>query len=503
MKATLPAATRVAPDQERPEDRTMTIALRPASGRTLPTLALALTAAAAACMGTERVPGPAPVTPPIPATGTLDTATVAFVNVAVVPMDRERVLRDQTVVVRAGAIAEMDASSRLRPPAGATVIDGAGRYLMPGLAEMHAHIPSPDMGTETLERTLFLFLANGVTTIRGMLGHPAHLALRSEALRGDILAPRIFTSGPSFNGNSVPTPEIATRRVQEQHAEGYDFIKLHPGLSRPVFDATVAEARRVGIPLAGHVSADVGLDAALAARKASIDHLDGYIEALAGYGGGFDAQASGFFGTGLVDRVDLARIPEVAAATRAAGTWVVPTQSLMEHMLSPEDPTAMARRPEMRYMPPETVERWVEVKRTRMEGMAMTPDQVERFIDTRRRLILALQQAGAGLLLGADAPQFWNVPGFSIHHELRMLVDAGLTPYQALRSGTRNPAVYFGEEEWGTVGPGQVADLILVDDNPLEDVGNVARRAGVMVRGLWLPEAEIQARLDAIAAGLR
>jgi imidazolonepropionase-like amidohydrolase len=465
--------------------------------------ALLLAAAVAGCMGTGRVPGPTPVAPPIPAPGTLDTATVVFVNVAVVPMDQERVLQNQTVIVRAGRIAEIDAVSRLRPPAGATVVDGTGRYLMPGLAEMHAHIPPPDQGTETLERTLFLFLANGVTTLRGMLGHPAHLALRAEARRGDIVAPRIYTSGPSVNGNSAPTPAVATRMVQEQRAAGYDFIKLHPGLSRPVFDAAIAEARRIGMPVAGHVPADVGLDAALAARLASIDHLDGYVEALAGYGEGFDAQESGFFGTGLVDRIDPARIPALAAATRAAGTWNVPTQSLLEHMLSPEDPAAMARRPEMRYMPSETVDRWVEATRTRTERMAMTPEQAERYIDTRRRLIRALQEEGAGLLLGSDAPQFWNVPGFAIHHELRMLVESGLTPYQALRSGTRNPAAFFGADDWGTIGPGQVADLILLEENPLDDVGNVARRAGVMVRGLWLPEAEIRARLEAIAARLR
>jgi imidazolonepropionase-like amidohydrolase len=465
--------------------------------------ALVLAAAVGGCMGTGRMPGPDPVAPPIPAPGTLDTTSVAFVNVAVVPMDGDRVLENQTVIVRAGRIAEMDATTRLRPPAGATVVDGEGHYLMPGLAEMHAHIPPPDQGTETLERTLFLFLANGVTTLRGMLGHPAHLALRAEARRGDIIAPRIYTSGPSVNGSSAPTPAVATRMVQEQRAAGYDFIKLHPGLSRPVFDAAVAEARRIGMPVAGHVSADVGLDAALAARLASIDHLDGYVEALAGYGGGFDAQESGFFGAGLVDRIDPARIPALAAATRAAGTWNVPTQSLLEHMLSPEDPTAMARRPEMRYMPPETVDRWIEAKRTRTERMTLSPEQAERYIDTRRRLIRALHEEGAGLLLGSDAPQFWNVPGFSIHHELRMLVASGLTPYQALRSGTRNPAAFFGEDDWGTIGPGQVADLILLEGNPLDDVANVARRAGVMVRGLWLPEAEIRARLDAIATRLR
>jgi len=428
--------------------------------------------------------------------------TVAFVNVAVVPMDTERVIHDQTVIVHDGRIAEIGPAATLQPPAGARIVDGAGRYLMPGLSEMHAHIPSPQQGEDVIERTLFLYVSNGVTTVRGMLGHPRHLELRDEAARNEILSPRIYTSGPSFNGNSAPTPNVAVRMVEEQHAAGYDLLKLHPGLSRPVFDAIVEVANRVGIPFAGHVSAGVGLDAALAARQASIDHLDGYMEALAGYGGGFDPQESGFFGLGLVDRLDLDRIPELAAATRDAGVWNVPTQSLMEHLLSPEDPAEMARRPEMRYMPRATVDQWVDRKRTMMENPDLTPEYAERYIDARRRLIQALHHAGAPLALGSDAPQMWNVPGFSIHPELGMMVASGLTPYEALATGTREAARYFGTDEWGVIAPGRSADLILVDGNPLEDIANVARRSGVMVRGQWLPESEIQTRLEAIADSL-
>lgn len=429
----------------------------------------------------------------------VDTGTVAFMNVNVVPMDRERVLRDQTVVVRDGVIAEMAASGALQPPAGARVVDGAGHYLVPGLTEMHAHIPSPDQGEDVLDRTLFLFLANGVTTIRGMLGHPAHLELRVRSERGEALAPRVYTSGPSLNGNSAPTPDVARRMVREQQAAGYDFVKIHPGLTRAVFDAAVETAREVGIPLAGHVPADVGLDAALAAGVASIDHLDSYIEAMAGHGGGFAGQESGFFGLNLTDRIDTDRIPELAAATREAGVWNVPTQTLMEHLLSPEPPDAMADWPEMRYMPAATVERWVEVKRSRAVG----DEQAARYIDARRRLIRALHEAGAGLVLGSDAPQFWNVPGFSLHRELRMMVESGLTPYEALAMGTRNAARYFDSEDWGILEPGRAADMILVEANPLEDIGNLTRRAGVMVRGRWLPESEIQERLDGIARAVR
>lgn len=426
---------------------------------------------------------------------------VAFVNVNVVPMDQERVLRNQTVVVRDGRIDAMGPQSSVEVPDGALVVDGTGKFLLPGLSEMHAHIPSPQQGEETIERTLFLYLSNGVTTIRGMLGHPRHLELRAQSASGEILAPRIYTSGPSFNGNSAQTPEVATRMVEEQHAAGYDLLKLHPGLTRPVFDAIVAAAQRLDMPFAGHVSAGVGLEPALEAGQASIDHLDGYIEALAGFGDGFAGEETGLFGLGVIDRVDLSKIPELAAATREAGVWNVPTQSLLEHFVSFENLDEMAERPELRYMPPATVNQWLGA----VEGVREQAGSRERaasYLDARRQMIKALHDAGAGLILGSDAPQIFNVPGFSIHHELRSLVASGLTPFEALSTGTRSAADYFDTDEWGTIGTGKAADLVLVDANPLEDVDHVARRSGVMVRGRWLPEADIQTRLEEIAAAV-
>lgn len=425
------------------------------------------------------------------------STAVAFVDVSVVPMDEERVLSNQTVLVRDGRIVAI--GPRVKVPEGAVVVDGRGKYLMPGLAEMHAHIPSPQQGEDTIERTLFLYVSNGVTTIRGMLGHPRHLELREQALKGEILSPRIYTSGPSFNGNTAQTPEGAVKMVEEQHAAGYDLLKLHPGLSRPVFDAIVATAQPLNMPFAGHVSAGVGLNAAIAARQASIDHLDGYAEALAGFGDGFSQQESGLFGLGLVERIDLSAIPALAAATREAGVWNVPTQSLLEHLLSPEPAEEMAKRPELRYMPAATVAQWVDAKKNMSAG-AGSRERAERYLDARRRLIKALHDKGAGLLLGSDAPQIFNVPGFSIHHELSALTASGLTPYEALATGTRNVADYFGTEDFGTITEGKAADLILLEANPLEDVANVKRRSGVMVRGRWLPESEIQSRLEAITA---
>lgn len=175
--------------------------------------------------------------------------------------------------------------------------------------------------------------------------------------------------------------------------------------------------------------------------------------------------------------------------------------TLVEHLALPEPAEQMIQRPEMRYMSPSILDDWVRAKEDFRARPDFQPAAAEQLVELRRQLIKALHDGGAPLALGSDSPQFFNVPGFSIHHEMAMMVEAGLTPYDVLVTGTRNPAAYFGApEEFGTVQVGRRADLILLTANPLEDVANVKRRAGVMVRGRWLPESEIQARLEQIAA---
>lgn len=418
-------------------------------------------------------------------------SVVAFTNVTVIPMDRERTQPAMTVVVRGERIVEVGPASRVRVPDGATRIDGTGRYLMPGVAEMHAHIPGmQNPGFQN--RVLFMYLANGVTTIRGMLGQPQHLELRNLAERRDILSPTIYTSGPSFNGNTATTPEAARRMVEEQRQAGYDFLKIHPGLSRAVFDTMAATAQRVGIRFAGHVPVDVALGRALEARYATIDHIDGYIEWLAGAAPG---TPGGFFGLDLVDQVDIRRIPETARLTREAGVWIVPTQTLFETMAGEAAPEEMAAWPGHEFLPRPIVEQWTNnVRSFRQQNTDRA--RLDHYLHVRRELIRLLHRAGAGLLLGSDAPQWMNPPGFSIARELASYVRAGLTPYQALETGTRNVARFFGaEQEFGTIAPGRRADLILLDADPLADIANFTRQAGVMVRGRWLSREEIARRL--------
>lgn len=422
----------------------------------------------------------------------------AFVGVNVIPMDRERVLEGQTVLIVDDQIAVVGPSASVEVPDAAVTISGEGRWLVPGLGEMHAHVAGNE---EAIERTLFLYLSQGITTARGMLGQPQHLEIRARLASGDLLGPRLYTSGPSLNGNSIPSPDSARRAVLHQAELGYDFMKIHPGLTREEYDAIAKTGAEAGLAWAGHVPADVGLARALEAGQASIDHLDQYMEAMLADGVRHDAPI--FFGLNLAGSVDEARIGEVARATAGAGVWNVPTQSLIENMASGESPEEMAARPSMRYMPPATVARWMEAKQDFLADPAYSAAGFALAVDIRRRLIKALQEAGAGLLLGSDAPQVFQVPGFSLQREIELMVASGLTPYEALRAGTYNVAAFFDAlDEFGTVEEGKVADLVLLEANPLDDIGNMARRAGVMARGRWIPVAEIETRLEEIAASL-
>jgi hypothetical protein len=338
-------------------------------------------------------------------------ATYAITNVTVVPMDRERLIPGQTVIVRGGRITAIGPAARTKVPAGAAVIPGRGRFLMPGLAEMHAHVP-PGTDQQWIDDVLFLYSANGVTFARSMLGVPHHLDLRAKVERGEVLAPRIYTSGPSLNGNSVATPADGRRIVAEQKKAGYDFLKIHPGLDRPRYDAIAETARALGMPLGGHVPDAVGLVRALAVSQATVDHLDGYMSLLVRDGSPLANAAQGFFGFDLTSEVDERKIPEVVRLTKAAGTWNVPTQSLLEHVLLPEPTGAqLIQREEMRYVPKKMREQWLKAKGDRLADPSYDPAKARRFIEVRRKLIKGLHDGGAGLLLGSDAPQWFNVPG--------------------------------------------------------------------------------------------
>jgi len=428
-------------------------------------------------------------------------APSAIVNVNLIPMDREHVLPAQTVVVEGDRIVSVGPSATAKIPAGAARIDGAGKYLIPGLGEMHAHIsPQANATDRDIESMLALWALNGVTTIRGMLGAPRHIAFRDSANRGDILSPRIWTSGPSFSSGTVPDADSAIRMVKAEKALGYDFLKIHPGVPRDAFDSLAATADRLHIRFAGHVPLAVGLRRAIEARFWSVDHLDGFVEAMARSGPPTTSQQDGFFGLPLVALVDETRLPGLVAQAKAAGVWMVPTEGFFESMAGDETVEQLQARPELRWVSNNFLQSWTNGTNQFRNDPANTREVRQRFIALRRKILKVLHDGGVGIVLGSDSPQYWNAPGFSLIRELGSYVAAGLTPYQALATGTSNIARFLGNEaEAGTIAAGKRADLILLDANPLADIANVGRKAGVMIGGRWLSREEIEKRLAALA----
>jgi imidazolonepropionase-like amidohydrolase len=410
---------------------------------------------------------------------------VAFVNVSVVPMDSERVLADHTVLVRGDRIVEVGPASKVKVPAGALRIDGRGKYLMPGLAEMHGHVPPPQAPKEFTEAVLFMYVANGVTTVRGMLGAPGQLELRERANRGELLSPTLYLAGPSFNGNSVSSPAQAAEMVRQQKREGWDLLKVHPGLTRDEYDAMARAAREAGIRFAGHVPAEVGLAHALEMGQETIDHVDGYVEHLGAEGAPLDD----------------AKLAEVVRLTKKSGAWIVPTMALWETLLGVTSIDKLLGYPELRYMPAQQVQAWERAHRARQSAPQFDRRKAELTAANRKRILKALHDGGVPVIFGTDAPQQFSVPGFSVHREMALMLESGMKPYQILLTATKNAGEYHRDKaRFGTIAAGGRADLLLVAGDPLKDLSNVARRAGVMVRGRWLAEEEIQKRLAAIAA---
>lgn len=422
----------------------------------------------------------------------------AFVDVNVVPMNREIVISHQTVVVEDGKIVALGPAHSVKIPAGSQRIDGTNRYLMPGLVDMHVHFIRPALPgrpqkssaatyAKENEQLALLFVANGVTTVRNMWGHPEILKLNDHILRGDILGPTIYSVGPITDGDPpvnagsriVITEQEAQEAVREDKKRGYIAIKVYNNLSVSAYRAIVAAAAKEHLPVVGHVPKAVGLTGALEAHQASLEHFSGGFPRAALPEGTAQDQ---LFLNDLLSRADLNKLPAAAEAAKAAGSWTCPTVAQVQ-IDAEKDSWAKERS----FVPPEVVERYEQGK------LPLLVSSSEAF---PLALVRALHSKGAGLLLGTDAYKPNVIPGFSLHEELGYFVKAGLSPYDAIRAGTSDAARFLHREnEFGTVAVGQRADLLLLTANPLESVGNVAKRVGLMLRGDWLSEGELQIKL--------
>jgi imidazolonepropionase-like amidohydrolase len=424
----------------------------------------------------------------------LNTQTIAFANVNVLPMTGEgEMLKNQTVLVKGGRITQIRPAKEgdTKEDAYNAVIDGTGKYLMPGLAEMHGHVPPTDPGPnapayfndEYVEHTLFLYVSAGITTVRGMLGYPNQLELKDRVNNGVLIGPNLYFAGPSFNGNSVSSPAQAKERVKQHKEEGWDLLKVHPGLSKPEFDAMAETANEIGIHFGGHVPEEVGIVHAIEMGQLTMDHIDGYVAYLNQFEGNEKAE----------------KMREIIQMTKENGVWIVPTQALWETIIGAADYEAMKQYDELKYIPEAVKQNYFNFAEN--PGSSYTTGNPEDQAELRRRLLEEMNEAGVKILMGTDAPQLFSVPGFSIHRELPHMKAANMTNYEIIESGTKNVGEYFADwDEFGTIAEGQRADLVLVDGNPLEDLSVIQTHSGVMVRGKWYSRELIDHKLAEIEA---
>lgn len=419
----------------------------------------------------------------------------AITDVTVLPMDRRQVLERYTVFVDDGLITAMGPSAELRVPASVVRIDGRGKFLIPGLTEMHIHLGqgSGETAADGLGRQLRLALAHGVTTMRGVIAPPGILGARDRINRGEVLGPTLYVAAPSLNGQSVPDPETGRRLVREAKANGYDLLKTHGGMSLESYEAIVAEAKVQGLRLVGHVSPSYGLERAMRAGQ-QVEHLDGYIAAA--LPPGVTKPHGQIVPDDVSAQVDFSRVRRLAEDTRRQGVWNGMTLALFRVIAGGEPASWHAARPEMKYVPKQALVQWTGY-------LKKGPGALPTYLAVRDSFAVALYRAGAKLLVSADAPQIFLVTGFGTHQEMQAMEEAGIPPYAVLEAATRNAAEFLGRPDCGTIAVGKRADLILLDADPLATVANAMAIRGVMIRGRWLDRAALDTMLEEVAAAVQ
>jgi hypothetical protein len=410
---------------------------------------------------------------------------IAFVDVGVVDIETGDILPMHTVLVRDGRIEAVGPAAEVSVPSTARRIEGDGElYLMPGMIDMHVHMFD--------RNEMLLYLANGITSVRNLHGIPLHLAWQDSIVRGYLLGPRIYTSGPILDGDPptrstnqvIRTIEEANRVVAEQAELGYGFIKIYDHVPRDVYEALANAAASNGLPMVGHVPTPVGIEGLLeVGGQAGIEHGE---ELLPFFDDGRDT-------TGLGD---------LARRLADAGVWLTPTITVMSNAEQQFlDWSALMARPEMRYVNPGTVADWgwIEMGQSRA-GREGGAEVMRRRAWFSAQISRELRAAGGHVLVGSDAPIAAIVPGFSFFVELRALVEAGLSTREVLAAATVEAARFLGlEGQTGVVREGANADLVLLASDPLADIDNTQRRVGVMSQGRWMPEEELHRRLELIA----
>lgn len=420
--------------------------------------------------------------------------TTAFVHVNVVPMDREHVLRDQTVLVRDGRIVAV--GRKLEVPAAAVRIDGRGTaWLSPGLADMHTHSQT--------KNDLAVYLANGVTTVLNMGDARAGFVdkIVPAVNRGELPGPHVYTGflvdgSPSYSGFVVHTAEDARALVRLAKTNGYDFIKVYVDLSPEAYSALAEEGPRAGLPLIGHGVYKVRLEHQLEQGQALVAHAEEFFYTFFTPPGAEESDTP----------PDLGRIPEAIALVKRHGTTVTAdlvTYAAIAHQMGHPDVLAgFLARPDSYFISPSDRVQW-----QKSDYVGKTA-KLEAKLEFLRRFVKAMADANVELVAGTDAPVIPGVtPGFSLHDDLDELVASGLSRYQALSAATRAPGAFIERtkhgDRFGLVATGCRADLILSAQNPLDSLATLRKPLGVMAAGRWHDAAALDALKDHVRESYR
>jgi imidazolonepropionase-like amidohydrolase len=443
----------------------------------------------------------------------LTSDLLVLTNVTVVDVRTGKLEPEQTVILERDHIFSVEPSKSAKYPRNAASVNCRGLFLIPGLWDMHVHLVFGDWFPDARDVSLPLFVANGVTSVRDM-GSELDVVQdwRNEIEAGQLVGPRILTSGPMLDGPkprfpssvAIATPEDGRRAVVELKGRGADFIKLQSLIPREAVFAIADEAKKQEIAFEGHVPDAVRASEMSEVGMMSFEHLIGILE------GSSPAEDEFLNGNKTESRFlatyDAGRAAALAAALAKNQTWQCPTL-VWERGGNLVDVSDFSGDTRVKYVPGS----WKNMtwKRFTQEITAGygTDDLAtrKRFIEKELEVVQMLHKAGVPFLAGTDTPAGVHIfPGFSLHEELQRFVAAGFTPLEALQTATLNPARFFGmEEQLGTVEKGKIADLVLLSANPLKEIGNTWKIAGVILNGHYFPHAEIEKMLASEEAAAR
>jgi hypothetical protein len=440
----------------------------------------------------------------------------AIKNVSVITMTKEEVLLDQTVLVENGIIKSISPSAQAKVSKGIKIIDGEGKFLIPGLFDMHTHFfYEQGKHINTNETELRLMLANGITTARIMAGHPSYLEAKVNVKNGKWIGPELSVVSPQLVGKWPFPTEFKNYEIVNSEAkankvvttfkqQGYDAIKITFMMTKPIYEVVVAAAARENIKVVGHVGPLVMLPAALEAKQ-QIEHMDMFIETLlpdTSYNHGQSVSDYNIYSKDAWETVPHlmeSKIPALVKSIKDAGIYVTPTNYFfISNAGLPLTDEEINNKPDYNYIPSNLKQQKWKYRDSYLKKMAPLASR-EKYVHLRKQMVNELWKAGVPLMAGSDAPEFFSIAGFALHDELTAMVDAGLTPYATLQTATVNPATFLEmNNRTGTIAVGKEADLVLLDKNPLEDINNTRSIAGVSSGYSWLNRDDIQKILEEI-----